>query len=153
MTTKPPEQLDLTGAREIAQGCIANRMRRADRAVMHYYDDALRPFGLKMTQFTLLTALRLMAPVTIQDLAKALVMDRTTLTRNLAVLERQDLVRIAPGEDRRTRVATLNGAGHAVLARAFPEWRKAQARVRRKLGAAQADRLVRALTEAVETLA
>ena len=49
--------------------------------------------------------------------------------------------------------ADLSAAGHAVLARAFPEWRKAQARVRRKLGAAQADRLVRALTETVETLA
>jgi DNA-binding MarR family transcriptional regulator len=136
---KATERLDLKGAREIAQGCVANRMRRADRAVMHYYDDALRPFGLKMTQFTLLTALRLMAPVTIQELAKALVMDRTTLTRNLA--------------DRRTRVAELSAAGHRVLARAFPEWRKAQARVRRKLGAARADRLVTALTEAVETLA
>jgi len=151
--TKPTEQLDLKGAREIAQGCIANRMRRADRAVMHYYDDALRPFGLKMTQFTLLTALRLMAPVTIQDLAKTLVMDRTTLTRNLAALERQDLAEIAPGEDRRTRVAELSAAGHAVLARAFPEWRRAQARVRRKLGAARADRLVGALTEAVDILA
>lgn len=150
---KATERLDLKGAREIAQGCVANRMRRADRAVMHYYDDALRPFGLKMTQFTLLTALRLMAPVTIQELAKALVMDRTTLTRNLAALERQDLVRIASGADRRTRVAELSAAGHRVLARAFPEWRKAQARVRRKLGAARADRLVTALTEAVETLA
>jgi DNA-binding MarR family transcriptional regulator len=150
---KATERLDLKGAREIAQGCVANRMRRADRAVMHYYDDALRPFGLKMTQFTLLTALRLMAPVTIQELAKALVMDRTTLTRNLAALERQDLARIASGEDRRTRVAELSAAGHRVLARAFPEWRKAQARVRRKLGAARADRLVTALTEAVETLA
>jgi DNA-binding MarR family transcriptional regulator len=80
-------------------------------------------------------------------------MDRTTLTRNLAALERQDLARIASGEDRRTRVAELSAAGHRVLARAFPEWRKAQARVRRKLGAARADRLVTALTEAVETLA
>jgi len=150
---KPPEQLDLKGAREIAEGCIANRMRRADRAVMQYYDTALRPFGLKMTQFTLLVALRLKEPVTIQDLAKALVMDRTTLTRNLAALTRQDLVRIAPGEDRRTRVIELTAAGHAALARAFPDWRKAQARVRRKLGADRSDRLVRALTEAVDTLA
>ena len=151
--TKRADQLDLKGAREIAQGCLANRMRRADRAVMHYYDEALRPVGLKMTQFTLLVALRLRAPVTMQDLAKALVMDRTTLTRNLAALERQDLVRIAPGEDRRTRVIGLTAAGHAVLARAFPEWRKAQARVRRKLGAERSDRLVQALTETVDRLA
>ena len=153
MIKKPSEQLDLKGAREIAEGCIANRMRRADRAVMHYYDAALRPFALKMTQFTLLVALRLKEPVTIQDLAKALVMDRTTLTRNLAALTRQDLVRIEPGEDRRTRIVELTKAGHALLARAFPEWRKAQGRVRRKLGAERSDRLVRALAEAVDTLA
>ena len=153
MMKNQTEQLDLKGAREIAQGCIANRMRRADRAVMQYYDTALRPFGLRMTQFTLLVALRLKEPVTIQDLAKALVMDRTTLTRNLAALARQDLARIAPGEDRRTRVIELTAAGHAALARAFPEWRKAQARVRRKLGADRSDRLVRALAEAVDTLA
>ncbi len=153
MTKKPTNKLDLKGAREIAEGCIANRMRRADRAVMQYYDTALRPFGLKMTQFTLLVALRLKEPVTIQELAKALVMDRTTLTRNLAALTRQDLVRIAPGEDRRTRVVELTAAGHAALVRAFPEWRKAQARVRRKLGADRSDSLVRALAEAVDTLA
>jgi DNA-binding MarR family transcriptional regulator len=153
MTKKPTAKLDLKGAREIARSCIANRMRRADRAVMHYYDTGLRPFGLKMTQFTLLVALRLKEPVTIQDLAKALVMDRTTLTRNLAALTRQDLVRITPGEDRRTRVVELTAAGHASLAHAFPEWRKAQARVRRKLGADRSDRLVRALAEAVDTLA
>jgi len=150
---KRTERLDLKGAREIAEGCIANRMRRADRAVMHYYDAALRPFGLKMTQFTLLVALRLKEPVTIQDLAKALVMDRTTLTRNLAALTRQDLVRITPGEDRRTRVIELTATGQAILAKAFPEWRKAQARVRRKLGAEHSDRLVRALAEVVDTLA
>ncbi len=153
MIKKPSEQLDLKGAREIAEGCIANRMRRADRAVMHYYDAALRPFGLKMTQFTLLVALRLKEPATIQGLAKALVMDRTTLTRNLAALTRQDLVRIEPGEDRRIRIVELTKAGHALLARAFPEWRKAQGRVRRKLGAERSDRLVRALAEAVDTLA
>ena len=151
--TKRSQELDLKGAREIAQGCLANRMRRADRAVMHYYDEALRPFGLKMTQFTLLVALRLRAPITINDLAKALVMDRTTLTRNLAALARQDLARIAPGDDRRTRLAELTAAGHGVLAEAFPEWRKAQARVRRKLGAERSDHLVQTLTETVDRLA
>ena len=144
--------LDVEGAREIADGCVANRLRRADRAVMQYYDAALRPFGLRMTQLALLVALRLRAPVTIQDLAKTLVMDRTTLTRNLAALERQGLVRVEPGEDRRTREARLSAAGHDVLARAYPEWRKAQGRVRRKLGAERARRLVAELTEAVEAL-
>ena len=152
MSTKQTEMLDVEGAREIAEGCVANRLRRADRAVMLYYDAALRPFGLRMTQLSLLVALRLRAPVTIQDLAKVMVMDRTTLTRNLAALERQGLVRVEPGEDRRTREARLSGDGHEVLARAYPEWRKAQGRVRRKLGAERARRLVAELTEAVDAL-
>ncbi len=152
MSTRQTEVLDVEGAREIAEGCVANRLRRADRAVMQYYDAALRPFGLRMTQLSLLVALRLRGPVTIQDLAKVMVMDRTTLTRNLAALERQGLVRVEPGEDRRTREARLSGDGHEVLARAYPEWRKAQARVCRKLGAERARRLVAELTEAVDAL-
>ncbi len=144
--------LELEGAWEMAECCVANRLRRADRAVMQYYDAALRPFGLKMTQLSLLVALRLRAPVTIQDLAKTMVMDRTTLTRNLAALQRQGLVRVEPGEDRRTREARLSAAGHDMLARAYPEWRKAQSRVRRKLGAERARRLVAELTAAVDAL-
>ena len=153
MTKKQTHRLDQKGAREIADGCLANAMRRADRAVMQHYDAVLRPFGLKMTQFTLLVALRLLEPVTIQDLAKAMVLDRTTLTRNLAALARQDLVCIAEGEDRRTRVVELTASGHALLASAFPEWRKAQSKVRRKLGAERSDHLVRALADAVDSLA
>lgn len=152
MTTTPTETLELEHARDIANGCVANRLRRADRAVMTYYDAALRPFGLKMTQFSLLVALRLREPVTIQDLARAMVMDRTTLTRNLAALERQGLVRVAPGEDRRTREARLSETGHGLLARAYPEWRKAQGRVRDKLGAARTRQLVAELSDAVEAL-
>ncbi len=152
MAQRRTGRLHLKGAREIAEGCVANRLRRADRAVMQYYDAALRPFGLRMTQFSLLVALRLMEPVTIQDLAKAMVTDRTTLTRNLAALARQGLVTVAPGEDRRTRLVQATDEGHALLARAYPDWRKAQNRVRRKLGAARSERLLHELSEAVDLL-
>ena len=152
MNAKSSQRLELGSARDIAEGCVANRLRRADRAVMTFYDAALRPFGLKMTQFSLLVALRPREPVTIQDLARAMVMDRTTLTRNLAALERRGLVQVEPGEDRRTREARLSEAGHGLLARAYPGWRKAQGRVRDRLGAGRTRRLVAELSDAVKAL-
>jgi DNA-binding MarR family transcriptional regulator len=152
MSTKPHSQLDTGQARKIAQGCLANALRRADRAAMQYYDEALRPFGLKMTQMSLLVALRLSEPVTVQKLAGTMVMDRTTLTRNLGALERQGLVTIAAGEDRRTRQVSLSRKGHALLAKAQPAWRKAQARVERRLGGDRTRRLVAELAGTVEAL-
>ncbi len=152
MTTKPHSKLDSGTAREIAESCLANALRRADRAAMQYYDEALRPFGLKMTQMSLLVALRLTAPVTVQKLASTMVMDRTTLTRNLGALERRGLVAIAPGEDRRTRQVSLSRKGHALLAKAYPAWGKAQARVERQLGGERTRRLVAELAGTAEAL-
>jgi DNA-binding MarR family transcriptional regulator len=152
MTDRRKSEFETRKAREIAQGCLANSLRRADRAVMTYYDEALRPFGLRMTQMSLLVALRLGQPVTIQDLARRLVMDRTTLSRNLAPLERRGLVTAAPGADRRTRLVSLTGAGEALLTQVHPEWRKAQARVARRLGKDKVESLMRQLSTTVETL-
>ena len=152
MANKRKPEFETRKAREMAQGCLANRLRRADRAVMSYYDEALRPFGLRMTQLSLLVALRLSQPVTIQDLARHMVMDRTTLSRNLAPLEREGLVILAPGEDRRTRFVNLTATGQALLKRVHPEWRKAQARVARRLGGDRVGRLMRELSASVEAL-
>jgi DNA-binding MarR family transcriptional regulator len=152
MTTKPHNNLEPGTAREIAESCLANALRRADRAAMQYYDEALRPFGLKMTQMSLLVALRLTEPATVRKLASTMVLDRTTLTRNLGALERQGLVAVAPGEDRRTRQVSLSRKGHALLAKAYPQWRKAQARVEHRLGADRTRRLVAELAGTVEAL-
>ncbi len=152
MNTKPRGKLEPGTAREIAESCLANALRRADRAAMQYYDEALRPFGLKMTQMSLLVALRLTEPATVRKLASTMVLDRTTLTRNLGALERQGLVAVAPGEDRRTRQVSLSRKGHALLAKAYPQWRKAQARVERRIGTDRTHRLVAELAGTVEAL-
>ncbi|HWP93254.1 MAG TPA: MarR family winged helix-turn-helix transcriptional regulator [Thermodesulfobacteriota bacterium] len=114
--------------------CACFNLRKAARAITHLYDEMLRPAGLRTTQFTLLVATKMLEPITVTRLAKIGVMDRTTLTRNLRPLEKQGLVQIALGKDQRTRVVRLTPEGQKALARAFPLWKKAQARVIKELG-------------------
>jgi DNA-binding MarR family transcriptional regulator len=153
MPANAPSQLEINTAAEIGRSCLFLGLRRADRAVMRIYDEALRPCGLRATQFGLLVALRVLAPVSVSELARNAVMDRTTLTRNLAPLERAGLVRIEPGEDRRVRVVSLTAGGRRKLARAYPHWRDAQGRARSLLGKELSNSLVAQLHAAVQALA
>ena len=120
--------------REAADSCMGRRIRRVARAVTAHYDRALKPVGLKGTQFTLLTGLFLMQDAPLTQLAEQLGLDRTTLSRNLQPLERDGLVKSANSEDRRKRQLVLTERGRQILADAMPYWREAQAEVRKKLG-------------------
>src|ERR687885_698919 len=91
--------------------CACFNTRKASRALTQLYDEMLRPSGLRSTQFTLLMVLRGRGPTSINGLAEATVTDRTTLSRNLAILEERGLVRVQPGEDARVRVVELTEAG------------------------------------------
>ena len=82
--------------------CICNNLRRAARLVTNYYDKLLEPFGLRMSQATVLVVLYLAGVQTINEMAEKLELDRTTLTRNLKPLAHQGLLTIAPGSDQRT---------------------------------------------------
>jgi DNA-binding MarR family transcriptional regulator len=115
------------------------------------YDEFLRPSGLRATQFSLLMLIRGMGPVRITDLADQAVMDRTTLKRNVELLERQGLVRIRPGADARVREVSLTAAAEERLTEALPLWQRAQAHVGRALGRGRADRLLADLAAAVAT--
>jgi DNA-binding MarR family transcriptional regulator len=91
------------------------------------YDDALRPCGLRATQLTLLMVIDEMGEPTISSLAQQLVMDRTTLARDLRPMEAAGWVAVVPGRDRRTRIVRLTNAGGDALREALPLWRGAQA--------------------------
>jgi len=132
-----------------AYGCACFNLRKATRAVTQLYDDALRPAGLRCTQFSLLTLLKASGTVSMTRLAEDAVMDRTTLARNLEVLQRDGLVRIRPGEDARVREIELTRAGVARLEEAFPLWREAQRTVRKGLGPGRLSRLLADLSLAV----
>jgi DNA-binding MarR family transcriptional regulator len=147
--TKPKDLKAIAQSQQIGQLCACFNLRRATRAVTQLYDTILRPAGLRTTQFTLLNAVRLQAPVTIRRLAVSVVMDRTTLTRDLRPLEQQRLVSIETGEDRRERKVDLTAKGAQVITRALPLWQKAQAHIAQGLGQERLQRLLEDLAAAV----
>jgi DNA-binding MarR family transcriptional regulator len=130
--------------------CTCNNLRKAARAVTQYYDEVLRPSGIRTTQFSLLSAIKQFGTVSIGALAEESVMDRTTLTRNLRLLEAEGLVTIAAGEDARVREVSLTPAAQEKLAVATRYWRKAQAQMATRLGSEGVRHLLRALSGAVE---
>jgi DNA-binding MarR family transcriptional regulator len=106
--------------------CLA--LRQAARHVTQFYDHFLATAGLRTTQFSILAKLRRLGPITISALAADLVMDRTTLGRNLQPLEREGLVAVVQGRaDRRSREIRLTDAGAERLRTAVEGWVKAQA--------------------------
>lgn len=114
--------------------CNCASVRRTGRVLTQLYDEILAPSGVRATQFALLSGLARTGPVALGDLAAGLVMDRTTLTRNLAPLERAGWVATAAGADRRTRQVLLTDEGRQALGRALPLWRTAQERVGERFG-------------------
>jgi len=130
--------------------CACGNLRKAVRAVTHFYDEALRPVGLRATQVALLGACGMLEGVTMSRLAEFLVMDRTTLTRNLRPLEREGLIRIKAGKDQRERDVTITRQGVGSLAKVYPLWKKAQSRVATGLGQERMSRLLSDLSTLVE---
>src|SRR5690349_15128989 len=117
---------------KMSLSCACTNLRRASPAVTQLFDTYLDEVGLKATQFTVLASLALSEakPPTIGALAETLVLEQSSLSRNLAVLERLGFIRLVPGaEDRRERIVSLTRAGHRALNKAFPVWRKAQAAI------------------------
>lgn len=130
--------------RIIATQCACVRVRRASRALTRLYDESLRPAGLQSSQLSMLVAVATCGDegVTIGALADGLVMDRTTLTRNLAPLERAGLLRVARSpDDARVRLIFLTRKGERAIIAAFPHWERTQKYVREQLGESRADAL------------
>lgn len=113
--------------------CLCTNLRRATRAISNLYDTALAPSGIKITQFSLLRAVERNEPVAITALADEMALDRTTLARNLAPLQRDRLVELAAGSDQRVTEVRLTRAGRNAIAAALPLWKKTQADVSRLL--------------------
>jgi len=114
--------------------CVGFNLRKTTRAITQFYDEMLRPAGIRVTQYSLLAALKIFGSMLVSHLAEKFVMDRTTLSRNLEVMEKQGLVNVVPGADRRTRWVTITEQGSAVLLEAYPLWQQAQAKIRESMG-------------------
>lgn len=106
--------------------CACLQARGKARSLTQAYDRILAPSGLKITQFSLVSIL-LAGPSTIGELAEAVNIDRTTLTRGLAPLEREGFITINDGTDARMRVIALTDYGKATTLKAVSLWKLAQA--------------------------
>lgn len=124
--------------------CLCLAARRASRTITREFDQALRAHDLRATQFTLLAALNIAGPLAIGALADLLAADRTTMTRNLALVEKRGLAKVrADKTDARSRVATITPEGKALLQEAMPTWRKVQTELTDALGESTAEGLRR----------
>lgn len=132
-----------------AEPCTCSALRRATRALTAAYDAALKPAGLRVTQFAILRHLHRLGPIPVSRLAAEAALERTTMGRNLDPLKRRGLVAIAPGAtDPRARIVSLTAAGHAALAAATPYWREAQARINARVDPATVSAVAEALISA-----
>jgi DNA-binding MarR family transcriptional regulator len=118
---------------DAAISCACQKVRMAARAVTRAYDRALRPCGLRSTQFTILVAASVAGGIPLHQLAKILGLERTTLTRNLVAIEREGLIEVV-SVDGRTRNVLLLPVGAARLQEALLLWDRAQQTLRNKLG-------------------
>lgn len=125
----------MTTEQYILDNCACGRVRMAARAVTRRYDDALRPSGLRATQFAVLVAVSVDGAISIASLAKQLGMDRSTLTRNLGPMVKEGLIAVGLEGWRRSRTLEITKAGRARMRDALPLWEGAQEALRRHLGA------------------
>ena len=116
------EDVDFVATRQ----CVCTAARRHSRDLTRVFEKAMRGSGVRGTQFTLLATLVQTGPIPTTRLADFQGLERTTLTRNLALLVREGFVRIDEGEDRRVRRVTITPAGEEAARRAFPFWKKTQ---------------------------
>jgi DNA-binding MarR family transcriptional regulator len=136
-------------ARKNASRCAATNIRKASRAISQFYDHVLEPSGLKSTQLTLLIGIVIHAPIVLTALAERMVMDRTTLTRDLQRLEQQGMIEINAGTDKRAKIIELTQLGQTALMKAAPLRAKAQKHIETSIGEARLSALLETIEEVV----
>lgn len=128
--------------------CACGNVRKAARAVTHYYDNQLKATGLRSTQFSLLLSVSQHEDTMMTELAAMLAMDSTTMTRNIEGLMRLGLVEIhRENENPRKKLLAITGKGREKLSEAMPLWEKAQRRIEIGLGHNKLRGLLQTLTE------
>jgi DNA-binding MarR family transcriptional regulator len=114
--------------------CLCANFRRTVRALTQVYEEALRPLGLRGTQFTILQALSLAGEVSQGQLGDILALDSTTLTRTLAIMDRRGWIARRRGRDGREWRLSLSKAGRREFERVLPAWERVQERLHKQLG-------------------
>jgi DNA-binding MarR family transcriptional regulator len=125
----------------MANECYCIAIRKAARKVTSMYDDALAPVGVNLAQFSLLRNIERAAPISLTELGKRTGLDRSTIGRNVKVLERMNLVKAVAGEDQREATLVIAKKGENILRNGAPLWSQAQKTIENALGIQAAGRL------------
>jgi DNA-binding MarR family transcriptional regulator len=120
---------DKQKAAEMGRACLCFNIRKSTRLLTAHYDRVMNPTGLKATQFSLLITMLLQDSASVSQLANILGMARTTLSRNVRLLEKKGLITASTGEDRREQRMGLTDRGREVIDQGIPFWEEAQAEV------------------------
>lgn len=128
-----PERFDIL-IDQIANECIAVRLRMLNRVVTNIYDDALRPLDLKVSQMNILVATAKMGIVRPADMCEILNLDVSTLSRNVERMKQREWLQVVPELDGRAQPSQLTSEGRKLLENAIPAWQDAQAQVKQLLG-------------------
>lgn len=146
--------MKLRGQKLQDMSCACATARQVARLLTHLYDSRLRQTGIEAPQFALMMTLQ-NGPQSQVDLGRRYALDKTTVSRNLKVLERNRWIEPSVASDRRKRQFTLTAAGRKRLAAALPEWKKAQNQLRSSMTAEQWDamfQVFRTITEVAQSL-
>lgn len=115
--------------------CYCATLRAATRKISANYDDALAPAGINVGQYSLLRCVQRRSPVSLTDIGHDLKLDRTTISRNVKVLQKDGLIKMVRGEaDRREALVALSEKGEACLTIAVPLWNECQQAMESRLG-------------------
>ncbi|HTN63286.1 MAG TPA: MarR family winged helix-turn-helix transcriptional regulator [Devosia sp.] len=125
----------------MSQTCLCIAIRKASRRMTTLYDVELAPVGINLAQFSLLKTIRRLAPVSLSDLGRTTELDRSTIGRNVKVLERMGLAQAVAGSDHREAAVELTPTGQGALHMALPLWEQAQRDIEARLGSAKTAQL------------
>ena len=114
--------------------CYCALLRKATRRVTSVYDDALEPIGLNLAQFSLLRHIARDEPISMTELGRKIELERSTVSRNVKVLEGMGLAATGSGKDQREAVVQLTQSGRQVLEDGAPLWQAAQDKIEARLG-------------------
>jgi len=134
------------------KGCTNFKLRQLTRRVSQHYDRVVAASGLKTTQYSLLSQIEHLGPVRPSDLAAAMAMDASTLTRNLQPLVANCWAEIGAGEDGRSRLVAITTRGRSKRLEAQGDWKRAQLALNERLGAGRVAALHALLDDCLATL-
>ena len=149
---RPAEAVAASGAAPSPRGCSSYKVRRLSRRISRHFDQIVASTGLKTTQYSLLNHVASLGPAKPGELARAMGLDASTLTRNLKPLAAAGWVEVGPGDDERSRAVALTAAGAVKRSEAQRAWKRAQLAFNERLGTARVARLHAIIDECMAML-